>query len=116
MLLGYPDNHPGDTYRMLNLTTKKLLLSRDIVWLGQNWLEWNSQKQQKNPVDLKDDSDSKELEGTTEQTQLVTDEASSLELTGFHHSYADVARTPSPAGNWEEGILEKPFYTPPRPE
>ena len=30
MMVGYAENHAGDVYRMLNLKTKKICLSRDI--------------------------------------------------------------------------------------
>ena len=36
-MLGYPDNHPGDTYCMLNLRTMKAVMSCDITWLGQTY-------------------------------------------------------------------------------
>ena len=33
MMVGYADNHPGDTYRMWNPDTKQLHQVRDVVWL-----------------------------------------------------------------------------------
>ena len=33
MFLGYSDNHPGDTYRLLHDTTNKVIYSRDVQWL-----------------------------------------------------------------------------------
>ena len=32
---GYPDNYSGDSYRMLNLKTKRFWTSRDIVWINK---------------------------------------------------------------------------------
>ena len=32
VMVGYADHHSADTYRMFNMETKKILLSRDIVW------------------------------------------------------------------------------------
>ena len=33
--LGYAQNHMGGTYHMLNLRTKRIVLSRDIIWLNK---------------------------------------------------------------------------------
>ena len=33
MLLGYAQNYTGGTYRMLNLRTKRIVLSCDVIWL-----------------------------------------------------------------------------------
>ena len=33
MFLGYTANHTGNVYRMLNLETKKVPITRDIKWL-----------------------------------------------------------------------------------
>ena len=32
MLLGYAQNHTGGTYHMLNLGTKRNVLSCDVIW------------------------------------------------------------------------------------
>ena len=32
MFLGYADNHASDVYRMLNLTTNKVIITRDVTW------------------------------------------------------------------------------------
>ena len=33
MFLGYAAGHDGKTYRMLNLKSRKVLLTRDVKWL-----------------------------------------------------------------------------------
>ncbi len=33
MFVGYPDNHAGDAYRMYNEKTKRIIVSRDVVWM-----------------------------------------------------------------------------------
>ena len=33
IFVGYPSNHPSSTYRMLNLRTHKVIISRDIIWM-----------------------------------------------------------------------------------
>jgi hypothetical protein len=34
MFVGYPRDHAGNVYRMLNLQTKKILVTRDVKWLN----------------------------------------------------------------------------------
>jgi len=36
MCLGYAENHSGDTYRVYNLSTKRVMLTRDV-----KWMEWH---------------------------------------------------------------------------
>ena len=38
MFLGYTKNHTDSTYRMLNLCTKRIVLSRDVIWLNKNYV------------------------------------------------------------------------------
>ena len=33
MFVGYPDNHAGDAYRMYNEKTKRIIVTRDVVWM-----------------------------------------------------------------------------------
>ena len=35
LFLGYAEDHPEDTYRMLNLETKKVIITRDVKWLNK---------------------------------------------------------------------------------
>ena len=35
LFLGYAADHPEDTYRMLNLETKKVIITRDVKWLNK---------------------------------------------------------------------------------
>ena len=46
MMVGYAENHAGDVYRMLNLRTKKISLSRDICWLKKSYGEYMNLKKQ----------------------------------------------------------------------
>ena len=34
MFVGYPNNHPGDTYELLNWKTKRITVTRDVIWLN----------------------------------------------------------------------------------
>ena len=35
MFVGYVDNHANNVYRFINLKTKKIVMSRNITWLGK---------------------------------------------------------------------------------
>ena len=40
VFLGYSQNHTGGTYCMLNLRTKLIVLSREIIWLNKTYSEY----------------------------------------------------------------------------
>ena len=33
VFVGYPNDRPRGTYRLINMNTKKIVMSRDVVWL-----------------------------------------------------------------------------------
>ena len=35
LFVGYPENHASDVFRMINLQTNKVILTRDVIWLHQ---------------------------------------------------------------------------------
>ena len=37
MFVGYSLDHPADTYRFINLSTKRIIHSRDVKWLHKTW-------------------------------------------------------------------------------
>ena len=37
MFVGYSLNHPTNTYRFINLSTKRIIHSRDVKWLDETW-------------------------------------------------------------------------------
>jgi len=37
MMLGYARNHSGDSYRMLNIFTGKVWITRDVAWTGETY-------------------------------------------------------------------------------
>ena len=39
MLLGYAQNHTDITYHMINLQTRRIVLSRDVIWLNETYGE-----------------------------------------------------------------------------
>jgi len=44
IFMGYSVNHAHDVYRMLNMETKKVINSRDMIWLNQVYNDWKVQK------------------------------------------------------------------------
>jgi len=39
MMVGYAGNHAGDCYEMLNMSTKRIIETRDVTWLGRNYFD-----------------------------------------------------------------------------
>jgi hypothetical protein len=37
MFVGYSDDHPEKTYRLVNVKTLRVIMSRDLKWLGIMW-------------------------------------------------------------------------------
>ena len=37
MFVGYAEDHAGDVYRLLNIHTKRIIMSRDVRWLNIIW-------------------------------------------------------------------------------
>ena len=48
MLLGYAQNHTGGTYRMLNLGTKRNVLSCDVIWSNKTYGQYVPRKENTN--------------------------------------------------------------------
>ena len=48
MFLGYAQNHTGGTYRMLNLCSKRIVLSRAVIWINKTYGEYVSRKESTN--------------------------------------------------------------------
>ena len=44
MFLGYEQNHTRGTYRILNIHTNCIVLSREIIWLNKTYGEYVSRK------------------------------------------------------------------------
>jgi hypothetical protein len=52
----YSVNHTNDVYSMLNLDTKSIIQSRDIIWLNEAYHDWIERKVlQKKEIDDEDD-------------------------------------------------------------
>ena len=39
MYLGHAENHTDEVYRFLDLDTLRVIMSRDVIWLGKNYAE-----------------------------------------------------------------------------
>jgi hypothetical protein len=44
IFVGYSVHHTNDVYRMLNLDTKRIIQSRDIIWLNKAFHDWIDRK------------------------------------------------------------------------
>jgi hypothetical protein len=40
IMVGYPDDHPSDTYRVLDLKTLGIMLTRNVRWTGKTYGEF----------------------------------------------------------------------------
>ena len=65
MFVGYATNHAGDCYEMLNLNTRRILLSRDVLWLGRMY--FNRLEESEVHVSIENDSDLQEEEANDEE-------------------------------------------------
>ncbi len=45
MFLGYADGHEARTYHIWNPETKKILISRDVIFLRKNYGDWNQEQE-----------------------------------------------------------------------
>jgi hypothetical protein len=56
MFVGYSVHHANDVYRMLNLDTKRIIHSRNTIWLNEAYHDWIDRKiSQKKETDDEDD-------------------------------------------------------------
>jgi hypothetical protein len=56
MCVEYSVNHSNNVYRMLNLDTKRIIQSCDIIWLNEAYHDWVERKiSQKKEIDDEDD-------------------------------------------------------------
>jgi hypothetical protein len=47
MFMGYSINHAHDVYRMLNIGTKKIINSRNVICMNTVYKDWKDQKDKK---------------------------------------------------------------------
>ena len=61
LFMGYSVNHAQDVYRMLNMNTKSIINSRDIIWVNQMYKDWKMRNMNRYVEDDDDDDDVGEL-------------------------------------------------------
>jgi hypothetical protein len=70
MFCGYAKEHAGNVYKMLNLQTRKIILCRDVQWLGKTYGEYMKIGQNEvtkvNSINYDDDYESDEGNGNKE--------------------------------------------------
>jgi hypothetical protein len=76
MFLGRAPNHADDTYRFLNLATKHVIVSRDVLWLGKCYGDWKGLTMNTFTVvpadnDSDDDDDLAPAPGRAEGTEVA---------------------------------------------
>jgi hypothetical protein len=59
MFMGYSTNHAHDVYRMISIETKKIIKSRDIIWMNTVYKDWKDQKD-KTQSEVEDEDDAVE--------------------------------------------------------
>ena len=42
LFVGYPDDHAGDVYKLLSLATKKIIKSRNVIWMNKAYSEYKN--------------------------------------------------------------------------
>jgi len=77
MFVGYSVNHSNDVYRMLNLDSKRIIHSRDIIWLESNFKTWSRSKIS---TDKLDDDDNDFIVRPTENPVVNSDISSNQQL------------------------------------
>ena len=50
VFVGYATNHAGDVYRMFNITTRKISMSRDVIWLDKLYGDYFKLKEGKRTI------------------------------------------------------------------
>ena len=63
-LVGNPDNHANDVYRIFNIKTKAKHQVKDLVWITLSIGNWDKSKS--NDIQPQDNEDTSDTEATTE--------------------------------------------------
>ena len=59
MFVGYAHNHAGDVYRMLDLKTRKICVSRDVTWLKKLYGEYIKNEDKKEVLEDEEEEEAK---------------------------------------------------------
>jgi len=87
MFLGYAKGHAGDVYRMLNLKTRKVIISRDVQWMGAGKNEAKTVR-----FNEEDDDD----DGETVEAMEFDDEDEEIEEEEHQNQAPDTTQAPTP--------------------
>jgi hypothetical protein len=76
MFVGYSVHHANDVYRMLNLDTKRIIYSLDIIWLNEAYQDWIERKvsQKKENDDVIENSKIQEVKDGQDKLISVKDQ------------------------------------------
>ena len=70
MFVGYADDHSRDTYRFLNIHTKRIIMSRDARWLNIIWKHYRMKSiYARKQVELFLDEEERSIEEDSEQEE-----------------------------------------------
>ena len=75
MFMGYSLNHAHNVYRMLNMDMKKIINSRDIVWMNQVYHDWKDQKEKKTDLEDEDDAVEPKIQAVNKTQEEVQEES-----------------------------------------
>ena len=64
--MSYLVEHTNDVYRRLNLKTKKIVNTRDVVWLGKCYKDWSNNKIASNERNMHEENEDIESESIKE--------------------------------------------------
>ena len=73
MFVGYPPSHACDVYRMLNMSTRHVIKSRDIKWLHKTYEDWCVKEDPESEKDDEIDDDDSILANTKAQETVEQD-------------------------------------------
>ena len=71
MFLGYAVGHDGKTYCMLNLKTRKVLLTCDVKWLHKVYMQKTGMPSQKFVLEIENQMTTKQEKGNDNRLELV---------------------------------------------
>jgi hypothetical protein len=73
IFVGYPPSHACDVYRMLNMSTKHVIKSRDIKWLHKTYEDWCIKEDPESEKEDEIDDDDSILANTKAQETVEQD-------------------------------------------
>jgi hypothetical protein len=107
MFMGYSINNAHDVYRMLNIETKKMINSRDIIWMNKVYKDWKDRKdKKKSEVDDDDDAVEPKIQEAN-KTQMEVQEEEVLDVQKRAKVYRNLRQLESSFNPEAAEILER---------